>query len=68
MMRIYKRERNRQNIISDKWYKKSLQHQVFPGSHPPKYKRGPTGLNFGDRKRTGILVCALFYTVFYNVS
>ena len=33
---------------------KSLQHQVFPGGHPSKYKLGSTLLNFGDRTRTGV--------------
>ena len=32
---------------------KSLQHGGFPGGHPARYWRRPTGLDFGDRTRTG---------------
>ena len=28
---------------------------MFSGGHPSKYKPGPALLNFGERKRTGVL-------------
>ena len=34
--------------------KRSLQHLLFPGSHPSKYWAGPTLLNFSDLTRTGV--------------
>ena len=36
--------------------KRSLQHLLFPGSHPSKYWAGPTLLNFSD----------LVYSVWYG--
>ena len=35
-------------------HKKSVRHRVFLGGLPAKYFPSPTGLNFGDRTRTGV--------------
>ena len=35
--------------MDSKKKKRSLQHLLFPGGHPPKYWAGPTLLNFSDQ-------------------